>query len=63
MTRDNLTKLGGILNSLTDLEDNIARNSVCVNANTKIKQKDWVDVLHWANSEINEIYRSEEKNY
>ena len=62
MTKENLTKLSGILDSLTDLEVNIARNSVCVNANTQTKQKDWFDVLHWANSEINEIYRSEEKN-
>ena len=63
MTRDNLTKLSGILDYLTDLEVNIARNSVCVEWRTQVKQKDWSNVLYCANLEIKEIYQSEEKNY
>jgi len=63
MTRDNLTKLNGILDYLTNLEIDIVNNAICVNRNTQIKQKDWSNVLYLANLEINEIYQSEKKNY
>jgi len=61
MTRDNLTKLNGILDYLTNLEIDIVNNRVCVNWHTQIKQKDWSNVLYLANLEINEIYQSEKK--
>ena len=62
MTKANLEKLSGILDSLTDLEVDIARNSAFVGSATQITQEDWFERIHRANSAINDIYRAEEKN-